>query len=145
MGPRSVVHLDQPQGLRSVQCLPPLLALTLAFIIEEMGARYTYPDHKHVDDVLAFRTRPVVCPEIQRHLCPGLFEEVVPGAADRNIFAWENAHGCSMPPPPRPATRSPGKSADTPGTRPGRSCAGTGSHHARLIRTVSPGAKTSIA
>ena len=25
----------------------------LAFMIEDMGARYTYPDHKHVDDVLA--------------------------------------------------------------------------------------------
>jgi hypothetical protein len=60
----------------------------LAFMIEEMGARYTYPDHKHVDDVLAFRTRPIVYPEIQRDLCPGLFEEVVPPTADRDIFAW---------------------------------------------------------
>jgi hypothetical protein len=60
----------------------------LAFMIEEMGARYTYPDHKHVDDVLAFRTRPVVYPEIQRDLCPGLFDEVVPPTADRDIFAW---------------------------------------------------------
>jgi hypothetical protein len=32
----------------------------LAFMIEELGPRYTYPDHKHVDDVLAYRTRPVV-------------------------------------------------------------------------------------
>ena len=46
------------------------------------------PDHKHVDDVLAFRTRPVVYPEIQRDLCPGLFDEVVPPTADRDIFAW---------------------------------------------------------
>jgi hypothetical protein len=60
----------------------------LAFMIEEMGARYTYPDHKHVDDVLAFRTRPVVYPEIQRELCPGLFGEVVPPGADTDIFAW---------------------------------------------------------
>jgi hypothetical protein len=60
----------------------------LAFVIEELGPRYTYPDHKHVDDVLAFRTRPVVYPEIQRDLCPGLFSEVVPPGADRDIFAW---------------------------------------------------------
>ena len=60
----------------------------LAFMIEDMGARYTYPDHKHVDDVLAFRTRPVVYPEIQRDLCPGLFDRVVPPTADRDIFAW---------------------------------------------------------
>jgi Family of unknown function (DUF5995) len=60
----------------------------LAFMIEEMGPRYTYPDHKHVDDVLAFRTRPVVYPEIQRDLCPELFTEVVPPTADRDIFAW---------------------------------------------------------
>jgi Family of unknown function (DUF5995) len=60
----------------------------LAFMIEEMGARYTYPDHKHVDDVLAFRTRPTVYPEIQRELCPGLFTEVVPPTADLDIFAW---------------------------------------------------------
>jgi hypothetical protein len=57
-------------------------------MIEEMGARYTYPDHKHVDDVLAFRTRPTVYPEIQRELCPGLFTEVVPATADTDIFAW---------------------------------------------------------
>ena len=60
----------------------------LAFMIEEMGPRYAYPDHKHVDDVLAFRTRPVVYPEIQRELCPGLFSEVVPPGADADIFAW---------------------------------------------------------
>jgi hypothetical protein len=59
----------------------------LAFMIEDMGARYTYPDHLHVDDVLAFRTRPVVYPEIQRDLCPDLFTE--PAApADANIFVW---------------------------------------------------------
>jgi hypothetical protein len=60
----------------------------LAFVIEELGPRYTYPDHKHVDDVLAVRTRPVVYPEIQRDLCPGLFGEVVPPGADTDIFAW---------------------------------------------------------
>jgi hypothetical protein len=60
----------------------------LAFVIEDLGQRYTYPDHKHVDDVLAVRTRPVVYPEIQRDLCPGLFSEVVPPTADRDIFAW---------------------------------------------------------
>jgi Family of unknown function (DUF5995) len=60
----------------------------LAFVIEGLGPRYTYSDHKHVDDVLAFRTRPVVYPEIQRDLCPGLSSEVVPATADRDIFAW---------------------------------------------------------
>jgi uncharacterized protein DUF5995 len=60
----------------------------LAFMIEEMGARYTFPDHKHVDDVLAFRTRPMVYPEIQRELCPDLFSETVPPGADTDIFAW---------------------------------------------------------
>jgi hypothetical protein len=60
----------------------------LAFMIEQLGPRYTYPDHKHVDDVLAYRTRPVVYPEIQRELCLGLFSEVVPATVDRDIFAW---------------------------------------------------------
>ena len=60
----------------------------LAFMIEDMGPRYTYPDHKHVDDVLAFRTRPVVYPEIQRDLCPDLFTETIPPTADVDIFAW---------------------------------------------------------
>jgi hypothetical protein len=60
----------------------------LAFVIEDLGACYTYPDHRHVDDVLAVRTRPVVYPEIQRDLCPGLSSEVVPPTADRDIFAW---------------------------------------------------------
>jgi hypothetical protein len=60
----------------------------LAFMIEDMGGRYLYADHKHVDDVLAFRTRPVVYPEIQRDLCPGLFTEAVPPTADADIFAW---------------------------------------------------------
>jgi hypothetical protein len=58
----------------------------LAFVIEDMGAAYLYADHKHVDDVLAIRTRPVAYPEIQRDLCPGLFTETVPPGAD--IFAW---------------------------------------------------------
>ncbi|SNT38457.1 hypothetical protein SAMN05421812_105191 [Asanoa hainanensis] len=60
----------------------------LAFMIEDMGPRYTYADHQHVDDVLVFRTRPVVYPEIQRDLCPGLFGETVPPTADVDIFAW---------------------------------------------------------
>jgi hypothetical protein len=60
----------------------------LAFVIQELGPRYTYPDHQHVDDVLAVRTRPVVYPEIQRDLCPGLFSETVPPTADADIFAW---------------------------------------------------------
>jgi hypothetical protein len=57
-------------------------------MIEDMGPAYTYPDHKHVDDVLAFRTRPVVYPQIQQELCPGLFTETVPPGADADIFAW---------------------------------------------------------
>ena len=40
-----------------------------------------------MDDEVAFRTRPVVYPEIQRELCPGLFTEPAP-PADANIFAW---------------------------------------------------------
>jgi hypothetical protein len=60
----------------------------LAFMIEEMGDRYRYPDHKHVDDVLAYRTRPVVYPEIQATLCPNLFTETIPATADSDIFAW---------------------------------------------------------
>ena len=60
----------------------------LAFMIEDMGARYTYLDHKHVDEVLAVRARPVTYPEIQRDLCPGLFSETVPATADLDIFAW---------------------------------------------------------
>ena len=60
----------------------------LAFMIEDMGPRYTYPDHQHVDDVLAFRTRPTVYPEIQRDLCPDLFTEAIPPGADADIFAW---------------------------------------------------------
>jgi hypothetical protein len=60
----------------------------LAFMIEDMGARYTYPDHRRVDVVLAERARPVTYPEIQRDLCPGLFAETVPPTADLDIFAW---------------------------------------------------------
>src|SRR6266568_816372 len=60
----------------------------LAFMIEAVGPRYLYPDHKHVDDVLAFRAYPAAYPEIQRDLCPGLFSEAVPLTADRDIFAW---------------------------------------------------------
>jgi hypothetical protein len=82
----------------------------LAFMIEEMGSRYTYPDHKHVDDVLAFRTRPVVYPEIQRELCPGLFSETVPPGADADIFAWrqlawDNAQRLLAAPTPRDRER----------------------------------------
>jgi hypothetical protein len=60
----------------------------LAFVIDELGDRYLYPDHRHVDDVLAYRTRPVVYPEIERDLCPGLSAEAIPPTADRDIFAW---------------------------------------------------------
>jgi len=60
----------------------------LSFVIEDLGPRYRYPDHRHVDDVLVHRTRPVVYPEIQRHLCPELFSETVPADADRDILAW---------------------------------------------------------
>jgi len=60
----------------------------LAFVIAELGDRYRYPDHLHVDEVLAYRTRPVVYPEIERDLCPGLSAETVPATADRDIFAW---------------------------------------------------------
>lgn len=68
----------------------------LAFMIEEVGNRYLYPDHLYVDYVLAFRSRPVVYPEIQRELCPDLFTETIPPTADADIFgwrqlAWENA------------------------------------------------------
>jgi hypothetical protein len=59
----------------------------LAFMIEQVGPRYIYADHKHVDDVLV-RTRPTVYPEIQQVLCPGLFSETVPAGADLDIFAW---------------------------------------------------------
>ena len=60
----------------------------LAFMIEDLTPGYRYADHKHVDDVLALRTRPVVYPEIQRAHCPRLFEETVPPTADRDIFGW---------------------------------------------------------
>jgi len=60
----------------------------LAFMIEAVGPRYLYPDHKHVDDVLVFRAYPAAYPEIQRDLCPGPFSETVPPTADRDIFAW---------------------------------------------------------
>jgi Family of unknown function (DUF5995) len=60
----------------------------LAFVIEDLGPRYLYPDHRQVDDVLVNRTRPVVYPEIQRDLCPGLFTETVPPDADRDVIAW---------------------------------------------------------
>lgn len=68
----------------------------LAFVIDDLGPRYTYADHKHVDDVLAYRVGPVVYPEIQRDLCPDLFADPVPATADRDIdawrqLAWENA------------------------------------------------------
>jgi hypothetical protein len=77
----------------------------LAFMIEQVGPGYTYADHKHVDDVLV-RTRPVVYPEIQQVLCPGLFSETVPPTADLNIFAWrelawENAQRLRAAPTPQ--------------------------------------------
>jgi Family of unknown function (DUF5995) len=63
----------------------------LAFMIEVMGDRYRHPDHRHVDEVLALRTRPAVYPEIARDLCPGLLTETVPATADRDIFAWRES------------------------------------------------------
>jgi len=59
----------------------------LAFVFEEMGARYRYADHLHVDDGRV-RIRPLVFPEIQRDLCPGLFTETIPATADADIVAW---------------------------------------------------------
>jgi hypothetical protein len=51
------------------------------------------------------RARPVVYPEIQQVLCPGLFSETVPPTADLNIFAWrelawENAQHLRAAPTP---------------------------------------------
>ena len=60
----------------------------LAFIIEEMGPRYRYADHRHVDQVLAVRARPAVYPEIRRDLCPDLFVETIPAGADADVTAW---------------------------------------------------------
>ena len=59
----------------------------LAFVIDDLGSRYRYPDHRHVDDVLA-AVAPVVYPEIQRDLCPALFSETIPATADHDIVAW---------------------------------------------------------
>jgi hypothetical protein len=78
----------------------------LAFMIEQVGPRYLYPDHKHVDDVLAFRAYPAAYPEIQRDLCPGLFSETIPPTADGDIFAWrqlawDNAQRLLSAPTPR--------------------------------------------
>jgi hypothetical protein len=60
----------------------------LAFVIEELGPRYRYDDHRHVDQVLLERAAPLAYPEIQRDLCPGLFTETVPATADADIVAW---------------------------------------------------------
>ena len=89
----------------------------LAFMAEEMGTRYAYPDHKHVDDVLAFRTRPVVYPEIQRELCPGLFSEVVPSDADADIFRLAAARlgqRPAAPGRPHPEGPRPDRQGDPP-------------------------------
>ena len=59
----------------------------LAFVIEDLGPGYLYPDHQHVDEVLA-SVGSVVYPEIQRDLCPGLYSETVPPTADTDIYAW---------------------------------------------------------
>jgi hypothetical protein len=77
----------------------------LAFMIEQVGPRYLYLDHLHVDDVLA-RTGPVSYPEIQRDLCPGLFSETIPPTADRDIvawrqLAWDNARRLASAPTPQ--------------------------------------------
>ena len=60
----------------------------LAFVIDDLGPRYTYADHKHVDDILLDRVGPVVYPEIAHDLCPDLFTDPVPATADRDIVAW---------------------------------------------------------
>jgi hypothetical protein len=59
----------------------------LAFVIEELGPRYTYDDHLVVDGVLA-QVAYTVSPEIQRDLCPDLFTETIPAGADSDISAW---------------------------------------------------------
>src|SRR5215217_6214304 len=114
----------------------------LAFMIEDMGARYTYPDHKHVDDVLAFRTRPVVYPEIQRELCQGCLPRrsrraPTPTSSPGASWPGTTPSGSWPPPTPRPATGSPGRSAGTPRTRPTRSSAGTASALPGRVRSVS--------
>ena len=113
----------------------------LAFMVEEMGARYAYPDHRHVDDVLAYRTRPVVYPEIQRELCPDLLSETVPPDTDTDIFAWrqlawDNAQRLLAAPPRGTASGSPARSAATPGARPARSSAGTADADVRCRRRI---------
>jgi hypothetical protein len=102
----------------------------LAFMIEEMGARYTYPDHKHVDDVLAFRTQPVVYPEIQRELCQGCSPRrshpaPTPTSSPGGSWPGTTPSGSWPPPPTRLAIGLPGRSAGTPRTRPMRSFTGT--------------------
>jgi Family of unknown function (DUF5995) len=59
----------------------------LAFVIEELGRRYTYADHLEVDEVLA-QVSFTVYPELQRDLCPNLYTETVPPTADSDIYAW---------------------------------------------------------
>jgi hypothetical protein len=59
----------------------------LAFVIKELGPHYTYEDHLVVDAVLA-QVAYTVSPEIQRDLCPDLFTETIPAAADSDITAW---------------------------------------------------------
>lgn len=59
----------------------------LAFVIEELGPRYTYADHLGVDTVLG-QVAGTVYPELQRDLCPHLFSETIPATADSNIYAW---------------------------------------------------------
>jgi len=78
----------------------------LAFVIDDLGSRYTYLDHQHVDDVLARRVGPTVYPEIQRDLCPDVFTDPVPASADRDIdawrqLAWENAQRLRQAPDSR--------------------------------------------
>lgn len=59
----------------------------LAFVIDDLGARYLYPDHERVDDILT-SIGPVVYPEIQQELCPKLYTDTIPPTADTDIAAW---------------------------------------------------------
>jgi hypothetical protein len=77
----------------------------LAFVIDDLGPRYLYADHKRVDEILA-SLGSVVYPELQRDLCPGLFTETIPATADHDIdawrqLAWKNAQRLRAAPSPR--------------------------------------------
>lgn len=101
------------------------------FVIEQVRLASTHADRRHVDDVLV-RTRPVVYPEIQQVLRPGLFSETVPATADLDIFAWRELawRNAELRRPRQPHRRvrwSRMRSSSTPRTRRVESSAGTGS------------------